>query len=38
MGSEDEVAAVILFLCSRQASNVTGAAWAVDGGAVPLMF
>ena len=38
MGSEDEVAAVIVFLCSRQASNVTGAAWAVDGGAVQLMF
>ena len=38
MGTEDEVAAVILFLCSRQAANVTGAAWAVDGGAVQLMF
>ena len=38
MGTEDEIAAVIVFLCSRQASNVTGAAWAVDGGAVQLMF
>ena len=38
MGSEDEIAAVIVFLCSRHASNVTGAAWAVDGGAVQLMF
>jgi 3-oxoacyl-[acyl-carrier protein] reductase len=38
MGAEDEIAAVIVFLCSRQASNVTGAAWAVDGGAVQLMF
>jgi 3-oxoacyl-[acyl-carrier protein] reductase len=38
MGTEDEVAAVIVFLCSRQTSNVTGAAWAVDGGAVQLMF
>ena len=38
MGTEDEIAAVIVFLCSRHASNVTGAAWAVDGGAVQLMF
>jgi 3-oxoacyl-[acyl-carrier protein] reductase len=35
MGSDDEVAAVIAFLCSELASNVAGAAWAVDGGAVP---
>ena len=38
LGSEDEIAGVIVFLCSRQASNVTGAAWAVDGGTVQLMF
>jgi 3-oxoacyl-[acyl-carrier protein] reductase len=35
MGTEDEVAAVIAFLCSRHAANVAGAAWAVDGGSVP---
>jgi 3-oxoacyl-[acyl-carrier protein] reductase len=36
MGTADEVAAVITFLCSERASNVTGAAWAVDGGVVPV--
>ncbi|MGZ6696881.1 MAG: SDR family NAD(P)-dependent oxidoreductase, partial [Solirubrobacteraceae bacterium] len=29
-----EIADVIVFLCSARASNVTGAAWSVDGGAV----
>jgi 3-oxoacyl-[acyl-carrier protein] reductase len=35
MGTDDEVAAVVTFLCSEPASNVAGAAWAVDGGTVP---
>jgi 3-oxoacyl-[acyl-carrier protein] reductase len=32
MGTPDEIAAVIVFLCSARASNVAGAAWSVDGG------
>lgn len=35
IGTEDEIAAVIAFLCSERASNVAGAAWSVDGGSVP---
>jgi 3-oxoacyl-[acyl-carrier protein] reductase len=37
-GEPDEVAAVIVFLCSERASNVAGAAWSVDGGIVPLFL
>lgn len=35
IADEDEIAAVIAFLCSERASNVAGAAWSVDGGTVP---
>ncbi len=38
MGTDDEVAAVIVFLCSQVSSNVTGAAWSVDGGSVPIIL
>jgi 3-oxoacyl-[acyl-carrier protein] reductase len=34
-GTEDEIAAVVTFLCSELASDVAGAAWSVDGGSVP---
>jgi 3-oxoacyl-[acyl-carrier protein] reductase len=37
-GTDEEIAAVVVFLCSERASNVTGAAWSVDGGAVPIIL
>jgi 3-oxoacyl-[acyl-carrier protein] reductase len=37
-GTPEEVADVIVFLCSARASNVTGAAWSVDGGQVPVII
>lgn len=38
MGTPDEIAAAIVFLCSERASNVSGASWSVDGGSVPVNF
>jgi NAD(P)-dependent dehydrogenase (short-subunit alcohol dehydrogenase family) len=37
-GTDEEIAATIVFLCSARASNVTGAAWSVDGGTVPVII
>ena len=37
-GTPEEIAAVIAFLCSEQASDVLGSSWSVDGGAVPLFI
>ena len=34
----DEIAAAAVFLCSERTSYVTGAAWSVDGGTVPIII
>ena len=35
-GTPEEIANIVVVLCSDLASNVTGAAWSVDGGTVPI--
>jgi 3-oxoacyl-[acyl-carrier protein] reductase len=37
-GTPEEIAGVIVVLCSAVAADVTGAAWSVDGGTVPVII
>jgi 3-oxoacyl-[acyl-carrier protein] reductase len=38
LAEADEIASVIVFLCSERASYVTGSAWSADGGTVPIII
>jgi NAD(P)-dependent dehydrogenase (short-subunit alcohol dehydrogenase family) len=37
LAEPEEIAAVIVFLCSGRSSYVTGSAWSADGGTVPII-
>ncbi|MDP9262476.1 MAG: SDR family oxidoreductase, partial [Actinomycetota bacterium] len=38
LAEPEEIASVIVFLCSERSSYVTGAAWSADGGTVPIIL
>jgi 3-oxoacyl-[acyl-carrier protein] reductase len=38
LAQPEEIAAVVVFLCSPLTSYVTGAAWSADGGTVPIII
>ena len=38
MASPEEIASTIVFAASPRASYVTGSAWSVDGGSVPVII
>ncbi len=38
LATAEEIASVVVFLCSPRASYVTGAAWSADGGTVPIIL
>jgi NAD(P)-dependent dehydrogenase (short-subunit alcohol dehydrogenase family) len=38
LAEPEEIASVIVFLCSARASYVTGAAWSADGGTVQIII
>ena len=38
LGTPQEIADVVAFLCSERVANVTGAAWSADGGSVNIII